>query len=353
MPSNQASLDSFFGSKSKGPKQSKLNSFFPKNKNTDKENNKVLDEEAEQKKAIKIKKDDDEEPQVKTSATKRPSPSNVARNKRQKKTPHPHAIVDDSDDEDSDDDAKALSMDIETTDNADSANKEKREAEPTKNDNKHSVKNDKTKKEAITTSVKSNNDKPSIQRKSSENSKKVETKVAEDESKDDKEESKPLLPTSTDAQYEVLAKQASKLVKELKLPTNEKLFEQITEAAAAVPLVSNNKPKSSDGDVSGQPMLYSMLVQTFEKIEKIKGRLEIQSLMTDLFRRVILTNPKELYPVVYLASNSVAPAYKCVELGIGDSILIKAIGEAYGAKPGTCPNDFVNDRKNDEYLCSD
>ena len=48
-----------------------------------------------------------------------------------------------------------------------------------------------------------------------------------------------------------------------------------------------------------------------------------------------ILNPKDLYPIVYLASNSVAPAYECVELGIGDSILIKAIGEAYGTSPGT------------------
>jgi DNA ligase-1 len=47
-----------------------------------------------------------------------------------------------------------------------------------------------------------------------------------------------------------------------------------------------------------------------------------------------LRNPKDLYQLIYLTSNTVAPAYECVELGIGDSILIKAIGEAYGSNPG-------------------
>jgi hypothetical protein len=41
----------------------------------------------------------------------------------------------------------------------------------------------------------------------------------------------------------------------------------------------------------------------------------------------------DLYSLIYLASNTVAPSYECVELGVGDSILIKAIGEASGTAP--------------------
>jgi len=80
------------------------------------------------------------------------------------------------------------------------------------------------------------------------------------------------------------------------------------------------------------PVRYEDLVTVFEKIESISGRLEIQGIMTTLFRRILRDAPKDLYHAVYLASNSIAPAYECLELGIGDSILQKAIGEAYGTK---------------------
>lgn len=78
---------------------------------------------------------------------------------------------------------------------------------------------------------------------------------------------------------------------------------------------------------------YAAVCETFEAIDEISGRLEIQERLTELFRRVLLKNPQDLYQLIYLASNTVAPAYECVELGIGDSILIKAIGEAYGTNP--------------------
>jgi hypothetical protein len=86
-----------------------------------------------------------------------------------------------------------------------------------------------------------------------------------------------------------------------------------------------------------QPLPYKVVCDTLEQIEAITGRLEIQGLLTQLYRQVIHTNHgQDLYPLLYLTSNTVAPAYQCVELGIGDAILIKAIGEAYGTNPGVC-----------------
>jgi hypothetical protein len=58
--------------------------------------------------------------------------------------------------------------------------------------------------------------------------------------------------------------------------------------------------------------------------------------MTTLFRQLLEKSPKDLLPTVYLSSNSVAPAYQCVELGVGDAILIKAVGEASGTNAGEC-----------------
>ena len=48
------------------------------------------------------------------------------------------------------------------------------------------------------------------------------------------------------------------------------------------------------------------------------------------------TKKSDLYALVYLTSNTVAPQHDNIELGVGDSILIKAIDEASGTS-----NDFI------------
>jgi hypothetical protein len=114
---------------------------------------------------------------------------------------------------------------------------------------------------------------------------------------------------------------------------------------------------------------YSALCDVFTEIENVSGRLEIQEKLTTLFRKVLLKdgggdggrgsddgengggkkeassttstassnsdNPtqSDLYTLLYLASNTVAPQHANVELGVGDGILIKAIGEASGTAP--------------------
>jgi DNA ligase N terminus len=94
------------------------------------------------------------------------------------------------------------------------------------------------------------------------------------------------------------------------------------------------KEISSSVWTTGADMPYVVLCQAFVKIEAISGRLDIQEILTTLFRQIMLQQCfSDMSPVVYLASNSVAAAYECVELGIGDALLIKAIGEATGATP--------------------
>ena len=80
----------------------------------------------------------------------------------------------------------------------------------------------------------------------------------------------------------------------------------------------------------GGKVPYMALVSTFERIEAVTSRLEKESLFCNLFRAIILTSPQELEAVVYLASNSIYPAYDGLELGIGDALLIKAVVEATG-----------------------
>jgi len=137
-----------------------------------------------------------------------------------------------------------------------------------------------------------------------------------------------------------------------------------------------------------KPAPYSALCDVFTDIESISGRLEIQERLTTLFRTVLLrdgggtgvddnegvgnekktggetksaagdkdgskgeTTKKQPQQVVmsdlltlaYLTSNTVAPQHENVELGVGDSILIKAIGEASGTS-----NDMIKKKYDKE-----
>lgn len=83
---------------------------------------------------------------------------------------------------------------------------------------------------------------------------------------------------------------------------------------------------------SGEPVPYLALVEIFEQISKVGGRLEKENLFSRLFRAVISTTPEDLDSIVYLASNEVSPVYDGKELGIGDSLLVKAVCEATGRK---------------------
>jgi len=80
----------------------------------------------------------------------------------------------------------------------------------------------------------------------------------------------------------------------------------------------------------GEPVPYRAVTDTFDKIEKLSGRYDKEAEFRRLFAAVIATTPSDLDAVVYLSSNSVSAAFEGVELGIGDSLLVKAITEATG-----------------------
>ena len=53
-------------------------------------------------------------------------------------------------------------------------------------------------------------------------------------------------------------------------------------------------------------------------------------ILCNFFRSVIILTPDELLPCVYLCLNKLAPAYEGVELGIGETVLMKAIAQCTG-----------------------
>ena len=75
---------------------------------------------------------------------------------------------------------------------------------------------------------------------------------------------------------------------------------------------------------------YLAIAKTFEAIEDVSGRLKMIEILSNLFRSVIALTPGDLLQCVYLCLNKLAPAYEGIELGIGESLLMKVIAQTTG-----------------------
>lgn len=80
----------------------------------------------------------------------------------------------------------------------------------------------------------------------------------------------------------------------------------------------------------GKPVPYAALCKTFSIIELTSKRLEITAHCSLFLRQVLRLTPEDLEPTVMLMINKLAPDYAGIELGIGESLIMKAIGETTG-----------------------
>lgn len=81
---------------------------------------------------------------------------------------------------------------------------------------------------------------------------------------------------------------------------------------------------------AGDPVPYAALCTTFSKIELTTKRLEISALCSAFMRQVLRLTPEDLLPTVLLMIGKLAADYSGIELGIGESLIMKAIGESTG-----------------------
>ena len=81
---------------------------------------------------------------------------------------------------------------------------------------------------------------------------------------------------------------------------------------------------------AGDPVPYAALCTTFSKIELTTKRLEILAHCSLFLRQVIRLSPEDLQPTVLLMIGKLAADYAGIELGIGESLIMKAIGETTG-----------------------
>jgi DNA ligase 1 len=129
-----------------------------------------------------------------------------------------------------------------------------------------------------------------------------------------------------------------------KRPVDEKENQDVKKQVklAAVHAFAAGKEEISDGialtekklDPSTTSIPYSRLCETFEKIENTTKRLQISGFLTEFFGHVIdHSDSSSLIECVYLCLNRIGPDYEGKELGIGESLLIKAVASATGRKP--------------------
>jgi DNA ligase 1 len=101
----------------------------------------------------------------------------------------------------------------------------------------------------------------------------------------------------------------------------------ITKSVKSASLDFSDKPAWK----AGKPVPYAVLAETFSKVEAIHGRLEIQAILTDLFRKIIDTTPEDLTPAIYLCVNKVGASHEGMETGVGENILMQALCKTTGS----------------------
>ncbi|KAF8525060.1 DNA ligase I [Hysterangium stoloniferum] len=94
----------------------------------------------------------------------------------------------------------------------------------------------------------------------------------------------------------------------------------------------------------GSSVPYAALAHTFSLIEGTTKRLEKTAYLTSflllVIRRSAPGDTESLLHVVYLCINRLSPDYVGIELGIGESLLIKAISESTGRSSATVKADL-------------
>lgn len=80
----------------------------------------------------------------------------------------------------------------------------------------------------------------------------------------------------------------------------------------------------------GDPVPYAALCTTFSLIELTTKRLQITAYCSAFLQQVLRLTPQDLLPTVQLMLNKLAADYAGIELGIGESLIMKAIGESSG-----------------------
>ncbi|KAJ1020185.1 hypothetical protein NDA16_004465 [Ustilago loliicola] len=123
----------------------------------------------------------------------------------------------------------------------------------------------------------------------------------------------------------------------------EKLIKEEKKGAKKLAAIFQKPSEVNEGKVTwkeGEAVPYAALAATFADIQATTKRLEITEILTQFLVRVIKRSPDNLLQVVYLCINRLCPDYEGLELGIGESLLIKAIAQSTGREVARIKKDL-------------
>ncbi|KEF56886.1 DNA ligase 1 [Exophiala aquamarina CBS 119918] len=83
-------------------------------------------------------------------------------------------------------------------------------------------------------------------------------------------------------------------------------------------------------DTEGGDAFYALLTRCFVLVNSTQSRIKIVDTLVNCLRVIIEADPESLLPAVWLATNSISPAYISLELGLGGSAISKALKKICG-----------------------
>ena len=86
---------------------------------------------------------------------------------------------------------------------------------------------------------------------------------------------------------------------------------------------------------AGSPAPYGFLAHILAAVSETRSRISIINTLTNALRTLTALHPPSLLPALYLLSNTLSPPYIAVELGLGPSIISKAIQHVSGLTPAS------------------
>lgn len=106
-----------------------------------------------------------------------------------------------------------------------------------------------------------------------------------------------------------------------------------------------------DDWASGTPVPYAFLANALASLAETRSRIAIVNILTNTLRTITVCHPPSLLPALYLLSNSLSPPYSPVELGLGPSVISKAIQHVSGLTPAALKRLYNRTGDPGSYLC--